>query len=296
MNSNEIVKAEFLKYSCRHTERSIYTDGAKSSEGVGCAFVDNNEVIKKKLPSSFSIFTAETYAILQAVKYIFNVGMYKEKFIIYCDSNSVLLALRQMMSAHPLVQEVQEWLVLLHSRKRIEVGFCWVPGHVGIRGNEIADQAVKEAIAMHNIALVCTPYGDYKQMIHSHVCKKWQDRWDSLAGDLKLKAIRPSVKKWQSSNYPDRRSGIILSRLRIGHTHATHKYLLQSGEGRRVPTCNPCQSDLTVRHILLECPTFLNERRATSLNGRSMSDLLGDYCDVNNIMKFLKKIGFYYEL
>ena len=123
------------------TKVSVFTDGSKSSEGGGCVVVTGDTVIRRKLPSSCSIFTAEAFAILLAVKYVFNKGNFKETFTIFTDSLSVLFTLKQLLPTHHMVQEVHEWLVLLHSRRCIQVHFCWVPAHVGVIGNERADQA-----------------------------------------------------------------------------------------------------------------------------------------------------------
>ena len=294
--SNEIIKAEFLDHASKHVGKHLYTDGAKADEGVGCAVIAENITIKKRLHNSCSIFTAEIFAVLQAVKYVFSVGKSGESFIIFCDSTSVLLSLKQFMPLHPLVQEVQDWLVLLHSRKRIKMRFCWVPAHVGISGNEQADKAAKEAIELQSHSVFDLPYRDLKEKINQYVRNKWQITWDGLTDNLKLKAIKPLVRKWNSSNHPDRRTSIILTRLRIGHTHITHNFLMKSGEDRQIPICEACQANLSVKHILTECPGLAEERRAFSMHGRSMSNILNDDCDVENLMLFLKDIDFYYKI
>ena len=295
--SSEIMKREFLKHSNEHQEKNIiYTDGSKSADGVGCAVVAGDATIKKKLPSSCSAFTAEMFAVLTAVKHVFNSGIQGENFLIYTDCSSVLASLRQLMPMHPLVQEVQDWLVLLHSRKRIQVNFCWVPAHVGVAGNEKADKAAKEAIGLLNPSILSVPYGDFKIIIKVYIRNKWQERWAGLQSNSKLKAIRPSIKKWQSSNQSNRRSSIILTRLRIGHSHATHNYLMSSGDEGQAPYCHTCQSQLTLKHILIECSDFNHERRAASLHGKTINEILDDDCDVDNLMDFLKNIDFYYKL
>ena len=93
--SNEVLKSEFLKHASEHQGQSVFTDGSKSSEGVGCAVVTGDTVIRRKLPSSCSIFTAEAFAILLAVKHVFNKGNFKESFTIFTDSLSVLFTLKQ---------------------------------------------------------------------------------------------------------------------------------------------------------------------------------------------------------
>ena len=79
---DEVIKKEFLEHASRHKGQTIYTDGAKTHDGVGCAVVANRMIIKKRLPGSCSIFTAEVYAILQAIKYIFSVGSLDERYIL----------------------------------------------------------------------------------------------------------------------------------------------------------------------------------------------------------------------
>ena len=47
-----------------------------------------------------------------------------------------------------------------------------------------------------------------------------------------------------------RKEETTLSRLRIGHSHITHSYLLKKEEP---PYCIPCQKPYTIKHILTEC-------------------------------------------
>ena len=95
-SSDQQLKAEFSEHQSQHTTQiSIYTDGSKSDEGVGFAVVSGNSVIKKKLPPSSSVFTAELYAVFNSLRYIFNQGSSGERYIIYTDSQSVLASLKK---------------------------------------------------------------------------------------------------------------------------------------------------------------------------------------------------------
>ena len=53
-NTNEYLKEKY---------KFIYTDGSKTAEASGCAYVNGNEIGKYKLPKYCSILTAELYAI-----------------------------------------------------------------------------------------------------------------------------------------------------------------------------------------------------------------------------------------
>ena len=46
--------------------------------------------------------------------------------------------------------------------------FCWIPGHINIRGNEMADQEAKDALNM-DIANVKIPFTDKKQQINEFI-------------------------------------------------------------------------------------------------------------------------------
>ena len=47
-----------------------------------------------------------------------------------------------------------------------------------------------------------------------------------------------------------RKEDIILSRLRIGHSRLTNKHYLANEDP---PECIPCNTPLTIKHVLLEC-------------------------------------------
>ncbi|MPC64239.1 hypothetical protein E2C01_058350 [Portunus trituberculatus] len=72
-------------------------------------------------------------------------------------------------------------------------------------------------------------------------------------------------RKWERSPLPlsitgyirDRRTQILLARLRIGHTYLTQRNLLTRDPQ---PYCYDCLVPLTVRHLLVECPGLMDLR------------------------------------
>ena len=59
----------------------------------------------------------------------------------------------------------------------------------------------------------------------------------------------------------------ILTRLTIGHTLMTHKYILEKSARLSCPTCNNCP--IAVQHILTDFPNYGTERSTIKLHCRN---------------------------
>ena len=124
----------------------IFTDGSKVDEKVAAAAVSSvapNIPFSCGLRDHCSTYTAELQAILFALKQGYQSQ--ERKFVIFSDSLSVLQPLRKLKTDHPLLMLIQELLHKINADQK-EIVFMWVPGHVGIQGNEAADRVAKEAL------------------------------------------------------------------------------------------------------------------------------------------------------
>ncbi|GFX62963.1 RNase H domain-containing protein [Trichonephila clavipes] len=139
---------------------------------------------------------------------------------------------------------VMEILILLRKleRKGCDIIFSWVPEHVGILGNEQADNAARY-MSDHMQQPVC--YQDLKTSIQHYIHHIWQETWDQQI--INKIHIHPSTSHWAA--VPVRRHDVRLTRLRIGHTCLTHRHLLL---GEIPPVCEFCQFELSILHILIE--------------------------------------------
>ena len=64
-----------------------------------------------------------------------------------------------------------------------------------------------------------------------------------------------------------------MSRLKIGHIRLTHEYLM-SGDNQRY--CPDCIVPLTVYHIIMKCPSFVESRRKYLGQPQHLKEVLGD--------------------
>ena len=290
--SEEEILGDFLAHESTHyNQEKIYTDGSKYPDGVGCAVICRDEIYQARLPNSASILTAELTAINHALNVIKDSN--KKNFVIFSDSYSAISALKKYNSFHPLVQKIQEWLYHVHMKFKT-VHFCWVPSHVGVLGNEEADTEAKEAALLPNIGIKTLPLQDLKCSARAYIMEKWQRRWSSssLLNNKKYKKIRENIYFWPSF-HSNRRYEIVLSRLRIGHTKMTQKFLFERDDP---PRCDHCRCTLTVEHILVECQRYRSQRRKHHLDHMEIGEILGNEVEVENVMSFLKDIDIFYEI
>ena len=286
--TDDELRLLFLEHLSEHLNAVfVFTDGSKSSAGVGYAAVFQNFNRSFSLPNYASIFTAELFGILCALKEI--VKMKEANFVIFSDSRSVLQVLESFNPLNPLVLDILEWLFLIEQRGQT-VSFCWVPAHVGVQGNELADNLAKEASLTKTPQKCSLPFRDYNPVIKSAVENLWQFCWD-LESSNKMREITQHIRPWSYYHMPRRRE-TALCRLRIGHTRLTHGYLMCQDSQ---PCCSDCVVPLTVRHVVLECPS-LNELRTRCFSScRNMSSdftleaILGNNFSESNLFSFLVK-------
>jgi len=85
----------------------------------------------------------------------------------------------------------------------------------------------------------------------------------------------------KQNDFLSRRDAVILNRLQIGHTRATHAHLLGDDEA----FCVTCYTSLTVNYILIECPQF-NHLRQKYHFGSTLKKLFNN-TSVNDIIAFI---------
>ena len=172
--------------------------------------------------------------------------------------------------------------------KNNSIILTWIPSHIGIQGNERAVRAAKKALQTH-ISNTKIPYTYLKPLINKFILKKWQEAWDDQIQN-KLHHIQDTKSEW-SAGYRRNRKEVIISRLRIGHTHITHSHLLK---GEDSPVCLTCKVPLTVKHILINCDRVrqICQKHYQTNNLKS----LFKNSEPEEILSFLKEINLFIKI
>ena len=266
---------------------AIFTDGSKTDDRVGCAAISTQENNSVALPGKATIYTAELWAIGLALETVRNTDF--RKYIIYSDSKSALDAIRKFQPDNHIVSHIIKRIHQLQNDRGKQISFCWIPAHVGVEGNEYADAAAKEAANQAHIDVIIPPK-DYIQSIRKAMFDKWQREWDAVTpDDVKLKAIKRRVEEWNSSTQKDRMTEVVMTRLRIGHTHVTHAYHMSRPHGPP-PVCDHCGAQQSVKHFILDCPRLARIRERYFRN-MTLTEILGEEprSSVKRVLLYLKE-------
>lgn len=170
----------------------------------------------------------------------------------------------------------------------------WVPGHTGIKNNEIVDKLAKQAITIGDETMLHTPRNDiiatlkkeikhtlslrlensnvgwYKNIVHSFCPQPWYKN---------LNWTRAEIKN--------------ICKLRIGHVN-TNKRLYKK-KLYFTPLCLKCTLGVeeSITHILKECPSYDYVRRNNfnDLNRLSMQEILesNNLTSMKLVYTFLKQ-------
>jgi ribonuclease HI len=265
-----MINRDFIGYE------HVFTDGSSMDNRSGYGVIPE-ETIKIRLPNEASVFSAEMSAILHATE---NIAKSERKyFTIFTDSLSSLQAITSSSTLlHPICGKILDQISVLSKHKSIT--FTWVPSHIGITGNELADIAAKDALNLEIQPNTSVATMDMITIARRRSKEKWGQIWNE--SNSIMNTIKKTTERWRTNEQLNRRQQVILSRLRMCHTRITHSYHI---EKTNRPVCEACDVVLTVPHILFDCKKFEAARRKFNVNRRSMNE-------ARNVLKFIESIKF----
>lgn len=135
--------AEYLLCTEYYNRPRIFTDASKSSEGrcgIGVYDEANNSRIMMQLKLGTSISTAETLAIQVAMQHIDEQGI--QNAVLLTDSQPACIFLKKSRNSRMRNAVAND---ILEKAKRNRTTIQWIPGHVQVEGNEIADTLARQA-------------------------------------------------------------------------------------------------------------------------------------------------------
>lgn len=237
----------------------IFTDGSlinnrqDAGAGIHCQFFSQYIVLDKHA----NHYDGELEAIRTALQNILYRPYIQQKIVILSDSKSAIEAIVNYTCK--TIHSIQEIRSLIKSVKikNEEVILQWIPAHVGIMGNEYADQLAKKGAMVKR-----KPTGRleiHKQInkIKHQIAAQQELHEEEL---LKDKLYQNIKNRTDLFNMP-RKTAVALFRMETGHDClAEHLYRINC---LTTPICSLCDDDAIMnRHHLGECKSLTNSSLA----------------------------------
>ncbi|KAK3103174.1 hypothetical protein FSP39_017008 [Pinctada imbricata] len=230
----------------------VFTDGSKDPQSgkTAAAFYDTEaqEGCSYRCTDNISIFTAELIAIREAVDQIKHKN-YKQA-VILSDSLSALQALQNKSGNRPdILHEILQEIHILAARG-VGIRFEWVPAHVGIQGNEAADQLAKDAL--NNEIIECDTGLSSREIYpiaRRIIVNSWEENYSQLG--LHINKIKTSATSKPNKYSKNIREDAVVTRLRLGRTKLCGDLGQHIGESG--PNCKHCNIPETIEHYLFNC-------------------------------------------
>ena len=169
----ETSEEHIMKRYSKHYQ--VYTDASKEGEsvGIGIFFEKENKRFSFKTNNHLAITTAELVAIQKVMEMVLSPTFGETAKICICtDSLGACLALKgdPNQTARP---DIAHNIIILHHRimvKGISVSLLWIPSHVDIIGNEIADACANEGRIRAQVDIdIKLGYSELKSLINNTI-------------------------------------------------------------------------------------------------------------------------------
>ena len=199
----------------------LYTDGVKQPEtgvtGFGVTVPAKGIGINRRTSNKLGVYTVEMVAVLVALQWVEKAGL--DKALVCSDSSSVLASLRSFHSNSRqdiLYSVLQSITRIVHQGGQVR--FLWVPAHVGVRGNERADELAKRALMKANADMqISISKAEVKSVVWEKTNVMWQERWDGEEKGRHLYQIQKSGERerWEDEQWVQE-GGDCVDKVKVG--------------------------------------------------------------------------------
>lgn len=258
--AKQILKAKTIELIDRKYAGyyKIFTDASKTQNGTAIAAYDpqDNSKIAQTINNNFSITNAELLAIREAIRWV--KDKQKDKIVILTDAKSACEALKNQDKA------LSNYLVydIYQETTNTNMSIQWIPSHVGVEGNEVADQTAVNATKNRQDNYDTLTLGDTLKLAKREIWEKWTRKYKQQSTQKGVYhyqiAENPGKKIWSHQLGLTTQEKITISRLRSGHCLTKDRKYAWKWENNDL--CDKCNETENIEHILYNCAKHNNIR------------------------------------
>ncbi|CAK1601532.1 unnamed protein product [Parnassius mnemosyne] len=249
------------EHSVTHHEPLQPNQRIQGKVGGAVTVWKNHQEVRKstfRLENYCSVYQAELTAILRALE-LMHKHKDLRKGIILSDSRSALECLSDTSSLHPLAVEIRDRIKSLLD-KGGEVNLCWIKAHIGIAGNERADELAKYAALSNKQTPVYDkfPLSFAKRLARDSTCVEWQLRYSEATTGAVTKKFLPDIKEAYRTLKHIKIDNL---KVQLLTGHGGFRAYLYKCKLAQSPSC-VCSNDEeeNIEHLLIDCPRFAIQR------------------------------------
>ena len=193
--------------------------------------------------------------------------------VLYTDSLSSVKSLMYSRSGSrpALLSEI----LSLYRHTPAQITIVWVPSHIGIHGNEMADNLANMAARQNQIDVTLKyELSDIYNQLRDYIDTRWQKSWD-LSTQF-YKAIQPTINRQLKFPDPNRSKERFYLRIRMGRAYLNK--FLQKIKKHSTGLCDSCGVPETTEHFLVNCKEPFTAKIRTWCSSYNLN------CTVNSIL------------
>ncbi|XP_076248028.1 uncharacterized protein LOC143187675 [Calliopsis andreniformis] len=244
-----------------------FTDGSRK-EGITGAAWTNEEGTDKgviQLGKLATVFQAEVLAIQAWAETLTERDTRNKKIAICSDSQAALKALCKQAHTSISVMQCKTKLNELAGKEN-RITLIWVPGHEGIKGNEMADKLANQGSDENPIGM--EPYLPMSVLTVKTAIKQWtmeqrKRKWSETEGCREAKKMLGEELRYKYAKNliaMERGRCRLISGLLTGHAQLKlHLARMKQLEDRMCGFCE--EEEESSAHIICKCPRLMGKRR-----------------------------------
>ena len=282
--SQDTIDQNYSEHLALYTDGSILEETADAAQSAAAALwipdFQHPESWKMDHCEARSIMAVELAAIDKALTWVLihSVILHNKKIAILTDSRAGIAALKKYSPKHHsnIINQIKEKIEQLNTED-FDLTIQWIPSHVGVPGNEMADQLAREA---HTKGVTNFPLeiSEIIRKVRKRLIIKWQQQYDTQKDTLHLGQIKGTIASWPWASVKSRKHETTLAKLRLGHI-ALNQYLARF-RMRDDPNCPTCLVPEDVHHFILNCSLFTNQRAVLKRELASLNVINADLCTI----------------